>query len=474
MPSARPTAPRPSPRFGLTDTCTPWPIGRRTGSSASARLAAIAATCGASRGSSAAIDDVDVDRPTTARRAPARDVARAARSTTRPRYCSSRRREQRAEVGEPGRAEQRVGDRVRDDVGVGVADAAPARRSRRRRARAGRRRRTGGRRSPCPTRITTPLRRAEQRRDELEVAGRGDLQVAGLAGDDHDRCRPALRRARRRRCRRAPSACAAPQALGAERLRGLHRDEVVAGHGLDHPVAVDPLDRVGDRERPGPRRRRRAAPRRSPRRTARRSRAAARRRARRRCRRRRAPRRARRAPSPARVAPPGDRGCHRWPVPARVRRAARPRRRRSVRAAARTALVDEACVTDASELLRPAEARAASRPRRRSPRSPPRQYWPEGRGLGWRLGSGPRSTCSAAAERLRGSADRDTGRGAGEHDAAGARRDDRRHDERDRARADEVLAPVDHDHRAVVEVADALARVRPVRVSETVQATRRR
>ena len=98
-----------------------------------------------------------------------------------------------------------------------------------------------------PTRITSPRTDPAARRRASRSSGAGDLQVRRLARHDHDR---APRRLDQRGVVGAVGAAGVrgAQRRGAERLRGLHRDQLVARHGLDDALAVDALDRVGDRE----------------------------------------------------------------------------------------------------------------------------------------------------------------------------------------------------------------------------------
>ena len=240
MPSARPIAPMPSPRLGFTRTWMPSPIGSAAAPARPTRFAAIASTCGARRGSSAATttSTLPTHQPVCAH--PLRDVAQQRRSTTR-RATARRRGEQRAEIGQPGRAEHRVGDRVGDHVGVGVPGEAAARRDRdsaeHERTVAAERVHVVAEADPVLHAVDVSF---DQGRRELEVGGNGDLEVAGLARARSARCRPLPRRAPRRRSRRRRRRVRGAQRLGAERLRSLHDDEIVARHRLDHAVAARP------------------------------------------------------------------------------------------------------------------------------------------------------------------------------------------------------------------------------------------
>ena len=207
--------------------------------------------------------------------------------------------------------------------------------ARRRRARAARPPPNGWTSKPRPTRMLTALPLAPQQRARRRArsAGRVTLRLPGSPGDDDDACHRRPRRARRRRWRRRRPRARRAAPPAAERLRRLHRDQPVAVDGLDDPVAVDPLERVGDGQRRGPRRRRRRAPRRS--RASNSAGAASGRAAS--CTTtivgaRRAPRPARRAPTPTRVAPPATAAATAARRPSRRRRAARARPRRTAAA----------------------------------------------------------------------------------------------------------------------------------------------
>ena len=98
--------------------------------------------------------------------------------------------EERADVAEPGRAEQRVDQRVREDVAVGVAGEAarmveldPAEHERDARPRARARRRRSRSVARPPRRLALPLD-GEPGLDALEVGRRRHLEQPLVAGDD--------------------------------------------------------------------------------------------------------------------------------------------------------------------------------------------------------------------------------------------------------------------------------------------------
>ena len=176
---------------------------------------------------------------------------RASRPLAIPSGVARVRREQPTEVAEPGRAEQRVADRVQRDVAVRVAVETRRAVDRRcRRGRAGSRARTDGCPARCPTRDARAT--GEGRLDPTEVGRQRHLEVARISGDDMDRDSTGLEQGglvgprlgavgRESLVRRAQQA--APDALrrlgGAERL-------AVDGRPDDRPV--DALEGLGDRQ----------------------------------------------------------------------------------------------------------------------------------------------------------------------------------------------------------------------------------
>ena len=311
--------------------------------------------------------------------------------------------------GRPAAPEQRVGDRVGDDVGVGVTRRAPAPSS----VDAAEHQRrpsppNGWTSKPSPTRDVLTNAPASRRQDapprRTRSAGVGDLQVARVAGHDDDACRRRPRPARRRRWRRRP-----PRARRAARRPGTPAASAPRRGRRAATVSTtrSPSTRlsVSATAAPAPRRRRRRAPRRSRRRTARASPAAGRRRARRRSSPSSGPRPARRAPTPTRVAPPATTAVDRRAVPRprggqhdhdRVaRRRRRPRRRGRRDAApprsrellrppkrspvpAATTIAHTVLTTDGAAFMRgpwPASGGGflARAPRRGWPRRPPRR-----------------------------------------------------------------------------------------------------
>ena len=120
MPSARPIAPSPSPRLGRTDTAMPWPIGSRSGAEhrdeirGHRRRRAARAAASPRR---SATSTFSIHQPLL--RDPPRDLGEQPHRVGVAVLLVGRGK-QRAEVGKAGRPEQRVGDRVRDRVAVGV------------------------------------------------------------------------------------------------------------------------------------------------------------------------------------------------------------------------------------------------------------------------------------------------------------------------------------------------------------------
>ena len=193
-PSDRPSAPRPSARLPLTVTGAPTAAGQALADGVSPR-----------RQLRRLEHDRAVDvlgRPPGGPHVGDRPAQQADRVGARQRGVGVG--EVLADVAQAGRAEQGVGDRVGDDVGVAVARPGPARRGTRpRRARGGRAgsSENGWTSKPCPTRSAGSARRAgsvtpagstvasagtEQRLGHHQVGGAGDLQVVGRAGhDDH-------------------------------------------------------------------------------------------------------------------------------------------------------------------------------------------------------------------------------------------------------------------------------------------------
>ena len=186
-PSARST--RPAPSVAVEVAGRRLDVDRAAGRGRAARAIAsrIASRCAAEprpRG-----DDRQVDR----RRAPAgrrepRDDRReqlAAGDAARRRGVG---REQPAEVAQPGRAQQRVGDRVERDVAVGVAVQPRARRrSSMPPSASGAPGPNGWLSCPIPVRRATRPTRRERGLDAAQVGGQGHLEVARVAGDGMNR-----------------------------------------------------------------------------------------------------------------------------------------------------------------------------------------------------------------------------------------------------------------------------------------------
>ncbi len=188
--------------------------------------------CGARRGCLGRDDDVDVVEPPTLARDAGHDVGEQAhRIGVAERVVG--RGEQRAEVGEPGRPEQRIGDRVR----------------RRRRRRSGPPRRDApAMRTPAEHERRLVAERVhveaepdpvphvpclvEQGLREREVVGTRELQIAALALDDHNGAAGGLDEGGVVGIDAADPVRGA-QDVGPERLRGLNADEILARHGLD-------------------------------------------------------------------------------------------------------------------------------------------------------------------------------------------------------------------------------------------------
>ena len=90
-------------------------------------------------------------------------------------------------------------------------------------------------------------RRDEERSRDHEVGGRRDLEVARVAGDDHDASARRLdeRGVVGRLCARGVRGA---ERVGPERLRSLDGHELVARDRLDDVIAIDAFHGVGDRE----------------------------------------------------------------------------------------------------------------------------------------------------------------------------------------------------------------------------------
>ena len=426
----------PSARLGRTDdrdavrpSAGAPARARRRGSSPSPSM------CGARRGVSAATatSTLSTHQPVVAH--PLRDVGEQ-RQRVGAAVALVVGGEQRAEIGQAGRAEQRVGDRVRDDVAVGVAREARRVGDRaRRRARAAAGRRTGCTSKPSPTRFLTCV----LLRCSACASSRSSASVSlrlRRSPSTTTTVPPRPRRARRRRCRRrrsrarraarrrgTPAASAPRRDRHAARSRRPRRSRTrftVSTTGSAGTAASAPSrDRVDHRARTTGATRAGAPRRARPRRRRRRERARARR-----ARSRSGSRRRSSVRTPVGRVPLASAGSTTTtPSHDSARDADRP--------------VEHGRAAEARELLRRAEARAATgrdddRPRR-------------ARGQ------------SGVISRVE----------AGEQEAAGRRRHDRRHLQHHLGAADEFAAAVHDDHRAVVEVADALAVSLPSRVSET-------
>ncbi len=417
----------------------PVPIGSRAGASASDQAARPSRPCAARASAFLGGDhDVDVVDPPSALGDPRRDVAQQDERVGVAVGVVARGK-QRPEVGQPRRAEQGVGDGVRDRVAVGVAGEARrvldpnATEHERRRVAEGMdveaepdavphgpspvsRSACASSRSPA----TVSFRLRVSPGTITTVPPRG-LDQRGVVGVDR---RPGVRGAQHR---------------GAERLRGLHDDQIGPRHGVEHPDAVDPLHRVDDRQRgdrgvgagfDGGDHRREQRPA---------TRAAGPRRARRRCRCRRRRGRARPGPSPSASHRPA-----RSPTPAGASHASvgrdhdddtdrtRPAPNRTARSSTRRA-------TETGELLRGAEARAAPPGNHDRPSSTRAQRTA-------RRDAFRRLRCASVLEGC-------------EDEPARARRHDRRDLQHDLGSADEIGPAVDDHHRSVVEVTDSLARL---------------
>ena len=258
-PSARPRAPRPSARLPLTVTGAPTAAGQALVDGLAARR---------QPGRLEHHGAVDVLRlpaggPHVGHR-PAQQVDRVGPGPRRVGVG-----EVLADVAQPGRAQQRVGDRVGDHVGVAVPGR-PALARERHAAEDERTVRVVGEgvhveALPDPD-GGAPSAGTEQRLGDHQVGGPGDLEVGRASRPRRPPCHPPPRRATHRRWPRPRPACAAAQRRGPERLGRLHRHQ---------PVAVDRRRRRGSGAcrrpaRPAPRRRPRRAPPRPRRRTGRR------------------------------------------------------------------------------------------------------------------------------------------------------------------------------------------------------------
>ena len=245
MPSARPIAPRPSPRFGShRDADARRPSARASAPSAATRLATIASTCGAERGCSAATTMSTLLDPPPELRRPARATSASSSIESASRRLLVARREQRAEIGQTGRAEHRVGDRVRDRVAVGVTDE--PRRPVDRDATEHERRVVAERMhveaetDPVLHAAVSRARTVEQRLRRARGRRPGSSSGCGARPRPRRRRHRSPRPARRRRCR--------PHRPGAR--RATRRRETPAAsaprpgpsraHRLDHPIAVAP------------------------------------------------------------------------------------------------------------------------------------------------------------------------------------------------------------------------------------------
>ena len=165
------------------------------------------------------------------------------------RAASARRPGRPTEVAQRGRAEQRVGHGVEDDVAVRVAgqrrrardlDAAEVERHRRAR--------TGGCRGRCPSASRrVPARTVAAR---CEIARQRHLEVARIAWHDMDRDATGFEQGglvgeRRGAVRRVAPPCLAEQ-VASHALRGLRRPEPGPVDRRPDAVAVDPLERLRD------------------------------------------------------------------------------------------------------------------------------------------------------------------------------------------------------------------------------------
>ena len=385
MPSVRPTKPSPSPRFGVIDTCTPGPIGRRTGSSAGDEVGCIIASrCGASRGASAATTTSTLTTHHRSRVDPARDVAQ--QLDRRDRRGTARRTPGTAARGRgarPGRAASRR-PRARSTsasewpTSPGPSSVTPPSTS-------GPSPPNGWTSKPSPTRITSRSARPAARRRARRSSGPVTFTLAGSPATTTTVPTVALRRARRRRCRRRRPACAARSARPRNACGVCTATRSLAVDRLDHPLAVDPLDRVGDRQS----RDRAVGAGRTASITAVKSASLASGRAAS-CtttisRVRRAPRRDPARTDAARVAPPATAAATGGPVPVGARPAARRRHRRSTgsRCAPRGR---PGARRRRSGTASPRRSARPSRPRRRSSRSAP-------------VNTGPASGASASSRR---------------------------------------------------------------------------
>ena len=229
MPSERPIAPSPSPRLGRTDTrdAAAHRFAQR-GQRGSTRFAAIASMCGASLGVSAAIATSTLSIHQPRLRDAAGDLGEQ-RHRVGAAVLLVGRREQRAEIGQAGRPEERVGDRVRDRVAVGVTgeprrvgDRDAAEHERRRVAE---RMHVETEADPVPHRVRRTLRsapaRARGRRASVSFRLRRSPSTTTTVP-------PAASTSAASSVSTPPVACAACERGAPERLRRLHRDEVVA------------------------------------------------------------------------------------------------------------------------------------------------------------------------------------------------------------------------------------------------------
>ena len=277
MPSARPIAPRPSPRLGCTATPMPVPIGSRVGASAVDQVRDHRADVRRERGLSRR-------RPRCRRCRPTSRAARPVSATSR---------EQRDRVGVAAAARRPRGTACRDRAGR------PGRAARRRPRARPRRRRSGRRGAARPSIRTPPSTSGGASPNGMDVEAEPDpvphgpapvsssacassrssatvsLRLRRSPVDDHDGTAVGLDQRgvvgvdRRRRVRGA-------QRVGAERLRGLHGDQIrraarsrprdrrrraspcrttgSAGTAASAPAATAAIDRARTaprRERPG-------------------------------------------------------------------------------------------------------------------------------------------------------------------------------------------------------------------------------